>query len=322
MRLTSIIVLALAIAMGIVAVFGVRTMLQSNQQRTAQIVAAPTVATTVVVARQQLEFGTQLQPELLKEIPWASAEKPEGSFTKISEVVGGERRVALRSMAPGELVLRDRISGFGGRATLSQIIEPGKRAMTIRVNDVSGAAGFILPGDRVDVMVTMQDGDDRRDTITNILMQDVRVLAIDQVADDSQEGAIVAKAATLEVGPEDAQRIALGSTVGSLSLSLRNLNPGDEDTSEGDAIATRTIRFKDLAQKPVSTPAPRRAAVRRVNAPTPVSSVTTMKVIRGVESSKVEVPKDSPTTSIISSAGAPAQLLGSSYANRGAASAE
>lgn len=321
MRLTSIIVLALAIAMGIVAVFGVRTMLQVNQ-RTAQTETAPIETTTVVVARQQLEFGTQLLPELLKEIPWASAEKPEGSFTKISEVVAGERRVALRSIAPGELVLRDRISGFGGRATLSQIIEPGKRAMTIRVNDVSGAAGFILPGDRVDVMVTVQDGDDRRDTITNILMQDIRVLAIDQVADDSQEGAIVAKAATLEVGPEDAQKIALGSTVGSLSLSLRNLTPGDEESERSEAFESRTIRFQDLGQKQASAPAPRRAPVRRAKAPAPVSSVTTMKVIRGVEASKVEVPKDSQPTTIIGAAGAPAQLLGSAYLDRGAPSAE
>lgn len=306
MRLTSIIVLGIAIAMGIIAVFGVRTMLQSSQNRAAKNEPAAVTTSTVVVARQPLEFGTQLQPELLKEIPWAASERPEGSFASIAEITSGERRVALRSIAPGELVLQDRVSGFGGRATLSQIIEPGMRATTLRVNDVSGTAGFVLPGDRVDVIVTVQDGNDKRDTFTNILLQDVRVLAIDQLADDSQEGAIVAKAATLEVRPEDAQRIALGSVVGELALSLRNLEPFDAEGHLADQAATQTIRFEDLGPKKATTkPAVRRStgASKPVVKPAP-SPYTTMKVIRGVESSRIEVLKDGGPNTIAPSANA------------------
>ena len=300
MRLTSIIVLGIAIAMGIIAVFGVRGMLQNSQDRAAQNEGATVATSTVVVARQPLEFGTQIQPELLKEIPWAATERPEGSFASIGEITDGERRVALRSIAPGELVLQDRVSGFGGRATLSQIIEPGMRAMTLRVNDVSGAAGFVLPGDRVDVIVTVQDGKDLRDSISNILLQNVRVLAIDQLADESQEGAIVAKAATLEVKPDDAQRIALASTVGELTLSLRNLAPAEAEGAGTEAIAAQTIRFDDLGpKKAAAKPAARTSTtVRKPAVKAAPSPYTTMKVIRGVESSKIEVLKDNEPNAI------------------------
>src|SRR5262249_18178451 len=142
----SIVVLGIAVALGAVAVGGVNFLLTTNSAKH----KAEEPALTIVVARQPLEFGTELQADLLREIPWRSQELPEGSFAHIKDVIGGERRVALRSIAPGELLLKDRISGFGGRATLSQIIAPGMRAVSLRINDVSGTGGFVLPGDRVD----------------------------------------------------------------------------------------------------------------------------------------------------------------------------
>lgn len=294
MRLTSIIVLALAVCLGIVGVLGVRTLLQNNRDAAMRAEAPAVAATTVVVARTPLEFGTELQADLLKEIQWASTEIPEGAFTKVNEVVAGERRVALRSIAPGELVLKDRVSGFGGRATLSQIIQPGMRAVTLRVNDVSGAGGFVLPGDRVDVLSTIQPTKNRIDTVTNILLQDVRVLAIDQMADENQEGAVVAKAATLEVDAEEAQKIALASTIGTLSLSLRNI--ASEIDPEAEAVATkaaRTIGYSDLGPEVQARPVQKRRVVRARTAPAPQPSpFTTMRVVRGTESSSATVLKD------------------------------
>lgn len=302
MRLVSVIVFGFAILLGAVAVVGVRALI-ANQQATPQIVAE-TVTSTVVVARAPMEFGTEITPEMLREISWASNEKPDGSFTTVAEVLNGERRVALRSIAPGELILKDRISGFGGRATLSQIIEDGMRAVTIRVNDVSGAGGFILPGDRVDVLFTSQPGKERIDSVTNILLEDVRVLAIDQIADESQEGAIVAKAATVEVDPEDAQRIALASTIGSLSLTLRNLTAADLAAEEDDAKkANRTIRYRDLG--PQSSPT---ISAPTARAPTPY---TTMRVVRGTAASNATVLKDR----------SPVRAQTSSRTNNGAAQA-
>ena len=282
MRIVSLLVFGVAIFLGIIAVVGVRGMIANNQAIAPVIVDAPT--STVVVARQQLEFGTELQPELLREISWASEDKPEGSFTTINDIMDGERRVALRSIAPGELVLKDRISGFGGRATLSQIIEEGQRAVTIRVNDVSGAGGFILPGDRVDVLMTIQPGKGRLGMITDVILDDIRVLAMDQIADENQEGAIVAKAATLEVDPEDAQRIALASSIGSLSLTLRNFAASAvEEELDGEREPLRTIRYRDLG------PDKKAAPVSRAAAPSPF---TTMRVTRGTEASNASVLKD------------------------------
>jgi pilus assembly protein CpaB len=293
MRIVSIVIFALAILLGAVAVVGVRGLIAQNQNVT-PIIAQPEVTSTVVVARQALEFGSELTPETLREIPWASTERPEGSFATVNEILNGERRVALRSIAPGELVLKDRISGFGGRATLSQIIQDGMRATTLRVNDVSGAGGFVLPGDRVDVLLTVMPTGDRLDAITNVLLEDVRVLAIDQVADDSSEGAIVAKAATLEVEPEDAQRIALASEIGSLSLTLRNLAVTEDGDADEDKKPNRTIRYRDLG--PQSSPT---VATRGPVAPSPY---TTMRVIRGTQPSNASVLKDRNQTSSLSSA--------------------
>lgn len=310
MRLTSIIVLAIALFLGAFAVIGVRAILASNQP-VATTAAPQQAATSVVVARQALEFGTEIQPELLREIPWAASERPEGSFSTINEVLNGERRVALRSIAPGELVLKDKISGYGGRATLSQIIEQGKRAITIRVNDVSGAGGFILPGDRVDVLSTIQPGDDRIDTITNILLEDVRVLAIDQIADESQEGAVVAKAATVEVDPEDAQRIALASTIGTLSLTLRNLTASAEGEEDAVKIANKTIRYRDLG--PQSSP----TVTSGVAAPSPYTS---MRVVRGTSATSASVLRDRsavrPAVQSTNTLNGASQNLATSTANR------
>lgn len=283
MRITSIIVLAFAVCLGIVAVIGVRGLIAQNQRIVAPVTST-IVEGTIVVARQPMNFGTEIEAELLKEIPWSSPERPVDAFSTIDEILSGERRVALRSISPGELILKDRISGFGGRATLSQIIGSGKRAVTLRVNDVSGAAGFILPGDRVDVLSTIQPTDERIDTLTNILLEDVRVIAIDQLADESQEGAVVAKSATLEVEPEDAQKLALASTIGTLSLTLRNLSAAGED-GESDIASNkrnRTIGYRDLGPQ-------RSTNVTRSAAPSPFTS---MRVVRGTAASNASVLRD------------------------------
>ncbi|MFZ5618240.1 MAG: Flp pilus assembly protein CpaB [Pseudomonadota bacterium] len=278
MRSTSIIVLVAAVILGLLAVAGVQAMLAARSAGDAAKVAM----TTVVVARKPLEFGNELSAESLQEREWPADAIPEGAFTKIDEVVGAERRVALRSIAVGEPVLKEKVSGFGGRAALSQVILEGYRAVAVRITDVSGAGGFILPGDRVDVLLTISPTNEKLDTLTNILLENVRVLAIDQEADESTGGAIVAKAATVEVKPEDAQRIALASTIGTLSLSLRNTLAAAE--SEKDAI-NRPIRYKDLgpALSEEKKAAPRAA---------PVSPYATMNVTRGVESTKASVVRE------------------------------
>jgi len=275
MRNTSLIILAAAVILGLVAVIGVRGVMLSRSGGGAKV-----AMTTVVVARKALEFGNELSAEALQEREWPTEAVPEGSFAKIDEVVGSERRVALRSIAVGEPVLKEKVSGFGGRAALSQVIAEGYRAVAVRISDVSGAGGFILPGDKVDVLLTLSVTNDRLDTVTNILLQNIRVLAIDQEADESTGGAIVAKAATIEVLPEDAQRIALATNIGTLSLSLRNTS-GEEVV---DGKPNKTIRVKDLG--PAMTEE-QKTVVRATASP-----YATMNVIRGVEPTRSNVPRE------------------------------
>ncbi len=126
-------------------------------------------------------------------------------------------------------MLEWKITGPGQRASLAALISDDKKAVTIRVNDVLGVAGFVLPGDRVDIMLTRTEtqevGDDKaiqKNAFTDVLLQNVRVLAVDQLADDRTEKPTPAKAVTIEVGTRQAQKLALASTVGQLSLALRS----------------------------------------------------------------------------------------------------
>lgn len=211
MRNISVVMLIVAVILGGLTVFAARSFIQN--QRSTQVVPSEQTAsmetTTIIVATVPLKFGDEITHDHLKEVEWPADLMPEGAFETIAAVVGDERRVTLRSININEPVVKNKISGFGYRATLSQIIGEGNRAVTIRVNDVASVGGFVLPGDEVDVVLSYQNGKDILDSISKVIIQNVRVLAIDQISDESQEGAIVGKAATIEVTPEDSQKIAL-----------------------------------------------------------------------------------------------------------------
>jgi pilus assembly protein CpaB len=211
---------------------------------------------------------------------------PEGAFTQISELTGGDTRVALRSIAPNEPILASRVSGAGGRATLSATIAEGHRAVAIRVNDVVGVAGFVLPGDFVDVLLTRPEGQSNRteNMRTDLLISGVRVLAIDQIATESRNDPQVARAVTIEVTPEDGQKVALAGEIGTLSLALRRA----DEIRDANAPARPTIRTQDLraeVEAQAQRPAPVRQARRRTAAPTG----PTIEIIRGFTTNRVTV---------------------------------
>ena len=116
---------------------------------------------TVVVAKQPLRFGTELNASMLQEVPWPSDSLPAGAFAKIDDIMSGGRRVVLAAIEANEPVLALKITGAGQRATLSALVKPGMKAVTIRVNDVEGVGGFVLPGDHVDVVLTRSSKRDR-----------------------------------------------------------------------------------------------------------------------------------------------------------------
>jgi pilus assembly protein CpaB len=235
-----------AVVFGLLAVFIAQVWLNNQASlRAKNVEPAKAIASqTVVVAKQPLRFGTELTAAMLQEVPWPSEALPNGAFAKIHDIMAGGRRVVLSAVEANEPVLSLKITGPGQRATLSALVKPGMKAVTIRVNDVEGVGGFVLPGDHVDVVLTRQI--DKGSATTQVVLQNTRVLAVDQTADERAQKAAVAKSVTLEVDTVDAQKLWLASSVGSLSLLLRKAG----ETAE---TRTRKVTLEDLStQEPVA----------------------------------------------------------------------
>jgi pilus assembly protein CpaB len=239
-RASTIVMIGFAVVFGLLAVFVAQVWLNNQaamRARSMQADVKPVATQTIVVAAQPLRFGAELNAAMLKEMTWPDQALPAGAFHKIKDVLSGGRRVVLTAIEANEPVLSLKITGAGERATLSALVHPGMKAVTIRVNDVEGVGGFVLPGDRVDVVLTRQI--DKGSATTQVVLQNARVLAVDQTADDRAAKATVAKSVTLEVNTVEAQKVWLASSVGNLSLLLRKAG----ETAE---TKTRKITLSDL----------------------------------------------------------------------------
>lgn len=294
MRNRALVMLGLALVLGVLSVFLVQDWLQRQVQPAAP--TGPALALKqIVVARTALAFGNRLGREHVQLIEWPAGSVPPGAFHSIEEVLGEkDDRVVLRPIEPNEPILASKVSGLGGRATLSTIIADEMRAVTIRVNDVLGVAGFILPGDRVDVMLTRELS--RGDPITDVLLQNVKVLGIDQEASENKEQPRVARAVTLEVDSPQAQKLTLASRVGTLSLALRN-------HANAESEIAKTITVRDLKVGGVPEPA-KSAPVRRRAAP-PVDPLASVSIVRGTNASNYKVHREAGQLA----SGAPVRLI-------------
>src|SRR5450631_801614 len=216
MRMKNIIILCVALIMGGLAAFLARNWLLSHSR------SSSAATGTIVVAAKPLGYGAAVTADNIAEIAWAARTLPEGAFVTKEELLGDGRRVVLTPLASNEPVLRSKITGPGQRASLSSFLQEGNRAVTVRVDDVRGVAGFVLPGDRVDVVLIRAESraSGQTENSSEVLVQHVKVLAVDQLANERQEQATVAKAVTLEVSTEQAQKILLAGNVGRLSLIL------------------------------------------------------------------------------------------------------
>ena len=247
MRASTLVMIGFAVLFGLLAVFIARAWLNSQEEmrmRNMQAQKKPLTTKTIVVAAKPLRYGMELTADSLREIPWSQDAVPKGAFNSISEILAGGKRVVLTPVEANEPVLALKITGAGQRATLSSLVQDGMKAVTIRVNDVEGVGGFVLPGDRVDVVLTRQTDKDKAST--EIVLQNARVLAVDQSADISADKPAVAKAVTLEVSTDQAQRVWLASSVGSLSLLLRK-------AGETNAESTKRITLSDFDGKAAAT---------------------------------------------------------------------
>lgn len=238
MRRPVVIALLLATASGGLAAIQLSNWMRDVANRPRhETVQAPSIdLTTVVVAKEDVAFGTTLSKELLTEVEWPATAVPKGSFKLIKDMFAEDpRRTALIAIGKGEPVLSNKVTGPGQRASLSAMLGDGKKAVSIRVNDVIGVGGFVLPGDRVDVVLTRTVKDSKAgaaQTVYNdVLLQNVRVLAVDQTADPKFSSPKIVRTVTVETSLEEAQKIILGSTVGELSLVLRDNGTGETVTA-------------------------------------------------------------------------------------------
>ena len=286
MRTSTVIILAVAISMGGSAAYLTRIWLKD------QTSAAVQPAGTIVVAAESLAYGTAMTPDNVVEIPWFSNTLPEGAFAVKDDLLNGGRRVVLSPLKRGEPVLRSKITGPGQRASLASLLDDGKRAVTVSVDDVRGVAGFVLPGDFVDIVVIADDGSPKRQSYSDILLEHVKVLAIDQVASEGEGQPTVAKAVTVEVTKEQAQKILLATNIGKLSLILARPVESKPDPN-------RRVSEKDIGRtspEPVRPPPAPPPPAPVVKAPVPPTNTVKITIVRNGETKEYEVQRTNAGT--------------------------
>jgi pilus assembly protein CpaB len=203
-----------------------------------QTAAGPAVVRVVATA-QDIPFGHIIEPHMLTTIEWPVGSVPAGAITDLATVIpseGGQPRRAKRALSQGELILPSKISDWGEKVTIVQTLDKNNRAMAISVNARTGVGGFVTPGDEVDIVLTRGGGDDMR-ALT--ILQKIRVIGVDQRSDEQNEQAAVARTVTVEVTPEQGQKLALAQKAGTLSLSLRSLETAEDKPLEA-------VRLSDL----------------------------------------------------------------------------
>ena len=229
----------------------------------------------------------------LTEIPWTTGSLPDGAYATKRDVLKDGRRMALAAISRNEPILRDKITAPGQLATLSTVLEPGKRAVTVRVDDVRGVAGFIQPGDRVDVVLIRTEAETKtKEGYSDIILQSAKVLAIDQLTGERTDRATIAKAVTLEVSEEDAQKILLAGNIGRLSLILRQPDEAKSDTVR--RVTERDLNTTAPPVEPAPVAAPAAPAVVPVAAtvPAPAPSVRPVTIWLGMNSQQYDAPID------------------------------
>ena len=219
----------------------------------------------VAVALVDISLGGRLTPEMVRMVEWPANAMPPGAITDAKLV---DTRVARTSIQRGEPVMEAKLAPPGTKGGLSAVVADGKRAMTVRVNDVVGVAGFALPGNFVDILVNTQEegaktNSNKDQTISKIVLERILVLAIAQESSRDETKPKVVNAVTLELTPEQAEKLDLARSVGTLSLVLRNqIDPSPVNT--GGATKTSLL---DPNAVPAPAPAPEKPAVAAVVRP-------------------------------------------------------
>jgi len=291
------IVLVGALIFGVLAAVSVSKYLSSAQAYTKNL-------NKIAVAKVAIPLGSKIIPEQIMVVQFPKESTPDGAFDSPEKLAG---RVAVMNIAAREPITESRLAPEGTAAGLSAVIPEGYRAMTVKVDDAAGISGFIMPGTLVDVVVTIdpREGSGMQDPISKIVLQNIRVLANGQNIDkpENEREANSVKAVTLQVTPEQAEKLALASSEGKLQLVMRNqIDQGDEKTPgvnkrnllTGDTAtpapepgALKSEQPKSEAKPRRSAPAPKQQTAAPAPQPTPRASV---EMIEGAKKRSVEFP--------------------------------
>lgn len=274
MQVRGWVIFALALVMGGVAAFLANTYIQQQVSVQKQGLKAD-VTIPVVVAKENLAFGDPVTADKLAVVNFPKSVVPEGAFSTASEVLGNTPAVALRQMKANEVVLPYKLSPHGARGGLPAKIPEDMRAVTIGVNEVRGVAGFVRPSDYVDILHTTKEGRADKKMATRVILQNVKVLGVDQTSKEDTSEPIVVNAVTLLVSQVDGQRLILAQKLGDLNLLLRN-------EFDGSLLEEQVVLIKDLL---IIEPPVKKVKVRkRYRRPQ-------VEVIRGLRVEKKEVPE-------------------------------
>jgi pilus assembly protein CpaB len=222
-----------AVFFGLIAAYGVYNFLRQQKESSEALKQA---TQDVIVATKDIPPGTAIEKDMVKLAPWPKTSLPLGTFTTPEQVVGKVNKVKAVANEP---ILQSKLAGEG--AGLTVLLTPGSRAMAVKVDEIIGVSGFIAPNDHVDVIATLvppgkSDGDEK---FSKIVLQNKRVLSVAQSVEQKEGKAQVARSITLEVSPEESEKLSLAQLQGELILALRAV--GDDNT-----IQTRGSTKRDL----------------------------------------------------------------------------
>ncbi len=280
-RMRILIVLVIAVLAGGGLAAGTYRYLQNMPVKEVSMPTKP-----VVVANSDLALGTELKRDDLTVLQWPAGAVPEGSFSDVQSLVG---RGLIVSVVRHEPILPGKLASKEAGAGLPPIIPPGKRALSVKVNEVIGVAGYVLPGTHVDVVATASPTNKQEDTTTKVVLSNVEVLTagtrIEQKGEDAKP--VQVTVVTLLVTPEESERLSLASTEGKIQLALRNPLDGESPLTPGIRTSALVGNAAPRAAMTMRRPSAAAPAAQAPAPPPPPSP--TIEIIRGDKRSQVTV---------------------------------
>jgi len=299
MRLGLVISLIASTVLGAGALLVARLWIPAHAANAAAPAGQAMATVPVVTAAIPIPYGAKLEEKYLTVSRLPANAAPAGAYSSVQQILfqPGGAPLALTPMSTREPVLPAKLSGPGGRFSLAQVIGPGMRAYTIGVNETSGGGGHVMPGDRVDVVLTRDltaapgpDSINGRRMVSTVVGENLRVLGMDLNANPSSDQPAVARTATLEVTAQDAVKLALAGQAGTLSLALRRI--GADQAEPVRPMLVKDLGSFDASPAPITGTRPTHVPAGPKHALGAPAAGGTVTVVEGATRASVTVPTE------------------------------